>query len=68
MNERELIISELERVRAMLYKNEQLYDLASDETETEALIYECKALRLRYSALIVKARELGIRSEGWDLK
>ena len=68
VDERELIISELERVGAMLYKNEQLFDLAANETETEALIYENKALMLRYSALIAKAKALGIRSEGWDFE
>ena len=59
-DERELILSELHRVGAMLYKNEQLFDFAADDTETEALIYENKALRLRYSALIAKAKALGI--------
>ena len=59
-NERERIIAELERLDAMLYKNEQLFDLATEDTETEALIYENRALRLRYSALIAKAKALGI--------
>ncbi len=59
-DERELILSELQRVGAMLYKNEQLFDLATEDTETEALIYENRALRLRYSALIAKAKALGI--------
>lgn len=56
-NERERIIAELERLDAMLYKNEQLFDLCTDDTETEALIYEHKALMLRYSALLAKAKE-----------
>ncbi len=59
-NERERILSELERVRAMLYKNRQLYDLAEDDADTEALIYEHKALSVRYSALLARAKELGI--------
>lgn len=62
-DERELILSELERVGAMLYKNEQLFDLAVESADIEALIYERKSLRLRYSALIAKAKELGIRKE-----
>ena len=61
--ERELILSELKRVEAMLYKNEQLYDLAAEETDIEALIYEHRALTIRYSALIEKARTAGIRED-----
>ena len=61
--ERERILAEIGRVRAMLYKNGQLFDIAEDDSEIEALIYEYKALTVRYSALIVRAKELGIRSE-----
>ena len=60
-DERELILSELKRVEAMLYKNEQLFDLTTDEAETEALIYEHRALTTRYSALIAKAKSAGIK-------
>lgn len=62
-NERELILSELKRLDAMLYKNEQLFDLALGDDETEALIYEHRALRIRYSALIKRAKELGIKGD-----
>lgn len=62
-DEKELILSELERLGAMLYKNEQLFDIAVESSEIDALIYERKALRLRYSALIVKAKELGIKGD-----
>ena len=60
-DERELILYELERVKAMLYKNEQLFDLTLDSVVTEALIYEHRALMIRYGALIEKAKEYGIR-------
>ena len=60
-DERKLILSEIERVRAMLFKNSILYDLACDDAETEALIYERKALMIRYDSLIAKAKELGLR-------
>ncbi|MBQ3841199.1 MAG: hypothetical protein II820_00765 [Ruminiclostridium sp.] len=56
-SERDRLIAELERLDAMLYKNEQLFDLSEDETETEALIYEHRALMLRYDALLAKAKE-----------
>ncbi len=62
-DERELILSELERVRAMLYKNEQLFDIATESTEIDALIFERKALDIRYSALIGKAKQLGLKGD-----
>ncbi len=62
-SESERILSELERVKTMLYKNGQLFDMAENETDTEALIYEHKALMLRYSALIARAKEMGIKKE-----
>ncbi|MBP5605737.1 MAG: DUF2508 family protein [Ruminiclostridium sp.] len=62
-DEKELILSELRRVRAMLFKNEQLFEFAEDDAETEALIYENRALNIRYSSLIRKAKDAGIREE-----
>ncbi len=62
-DERELILSELKRIKAMLYKNEQLFDLADDGAGIDALIYERKALMTRYGALIEKAREYNIRGD-----
>lgn len=64
MNEEErLILDELKRVEAMLHKNELLFDLAESVTDTEALIYEHKALEIRRSALIEKAKKAGIRRD-----
>lgn len=62
-DERELVISELKRVGAMLCKNEQLFDLSVGDDETEALIYEHRALQIRYSALIKRAKELEIKGD-----
>ena len=62
-DEKELILSELRRVRAMLFKNEQLFEFAEDDAETEALIYENRALNIRYSSLIRKAKNAGVREE-----
>lgn len=58
-----MIISEMRRVDAMLYKNRQLFDLAEDPSDIDALIYEQRALEIRQSALIEKAKKLGIRRE-----
>ncbi|MCR4779738.1 MAG: DUF2508 family protein [Ruminiclostridium sp.] len=62
-SESRLILEELERVKAMLYKNEQLFDLAVADADIESLIYERKALHIRYSALTARAKELGIKRE-----
>lgn len=51
------LLTELARAREKLEKLEQLYNAATDEVEIEALIYEEKAQRLRYSALLRRARE-----------
>lgn len=58
--ERELFAA-LSHVRDRLEKQEQLFNLATDADEIEALIFEGKALSLRYSSLLRRARELGLR-------
>lgn len=58
--ERELF-AELSHIRDRLEKQEQLFNLATDGDEIEALIFEEKALSLRYSSLLRRARELGIK-------
>ncbi len=62
-DERELLLSELERVKAMLDKNEQLFDLTGESAEIDALIYERQALMIRYGALIEKAKEYRIKGD-----
>ena len=51
------LIEELSRTHEKLEKLEQLYNMATDEVEIEALIYEERAERLRYSALLRRAKE-----------
>lgn len=51
------LIEELSRTREKLEKLEQLYNMATDEVEIEALIYEERAEKLRYSALLRRAKE-----------
>lgn len=51
------LIEELSRTREKLEKLEQLYNMATDEVEIEAIIYEERAERLRYSALLQRAKE-----------
>ena len=51
------LIEELSRTREKLEKLEQLYNMATDEVEIEALIYDERAERLMYSALLRRAKE-----------
>lgn len=59
--EEQELFAELSHIRDRLEKQEQLFNLATDGDEIEALIFEEKALSLRYSSLLRRARELGIK-------
>lgn len=52
MTEREETLKELSLLKDKLEKNRQLFDMAEDEAVIEALIYEERALMIRYSRLI----------------
>ena len=52
LTDRKEILSELSLLRDKLEKNRQLFDMAEDEAVIEALIYEERALMIRYSRLI----------------
>ncbi len=58
--EKQEILSELEYLRDRLEKLEQLFNFSDNDEETESLIYEQKAVMLRYSAVIREAKRLGI--------
>lgn len=55
------VLDELSYLRDRLEKLEQLFNMTGDEEETEALIYEEKAVKLRYSKAVREAKRLGIR-------
>ncbi len=57
---REEVLAELSYLKDRLEKLEQLFNLADNSEETESLIYEEKAVMLRYSRAIREAKELGI--------
>lgn len=61
--EEQELFAELSHIRDRLEKQEQLFNLATDDDEIEALIFEEKALSLRYSSLLRRARELGIKGK-----
>jgi hypothetical protein len=48
---------ELVRLNELLQQQDELFDLAEDDDLIEAIIYEQKALKLRYDYLIKKARK-----------
>ncbi|MBP3854878.1 MAG: hypothetical protein IK990_04590 [Ruminiclostridium sp.] len=62
-DERESLLSDLRRVNDKLYKNMQMFDLAVEDSDIEALIYEHRSLTIRQSALIARIKELGIRED-----
>ncbi|MCL1865901.1 MAG: DUF2508 family protein [Oscillospiraceae bacterium] len=55
--EYKIIQDELEQVHELLQKKEELFNLAEEDELIEAIIYEQKALRLRYDYLLRKAKE-----------
>lgn len=55
------IIEELSLLKDRLQKNEQLFNLAQEEAVIEALVFERKAIMLRYSAALEKAKKAGCR-------
>lgn len=54
------LLDELSYLRDRLEKTRQLFDFSDDDDETESLIYEEKAILIRYSKALKEAKELGI--------
>lgn len=57
------ILRDINAVLDQLRKNEYIFNRTSDPLLTEALVYEQKALRLRYSYLISVAKEMQLEVE-----
>ena len=53
------ILEELSLLKDRLKKNEQLFNLAEEESVIEALVFERKAIMLRYNAALEKAKKGG---------
>lgn len=64
--EREEILSELERIADLLKKNETLFNLAEDEKMVEAVIYEQMSLQSRYIYMLNQAKEKGVKIDYID--
>ena len=63
---KEEILTEIACLRDRLEKLNMLFNMAETDDETESLIYEEKAVMLRYSYVIREAKKLGITAEGTD--
>lgn len=63
---KEEILEEIGILRDRLEKLDMLFNMAETPEETESLIYEEKAVMLRYSYVLKEAKKLGIRAERAD--
>lgn len=60
---KEEILTEIAYLRDRLEKLNMLFNMAETDDETESLIYEEKAVMLRYSRVLKEAKRLGIKAE-----
>lgn len=63
---KEEILEEIGILKDRLEKLDILFNMAETPEETESLIYEEKAVMLRYSYILREAKKLGIRAERTD--
>ncbi|MBR4112278.1 MAG: DUF2508 family protein [Ruminiclostridium sp.] len=63
---KEEILTEIAYLRDRLEKLNMLFNMAETDDETESLIYEEKAVMLRYYYVIREAKKLGITAERTD--
>lgn len=61
LSEKDRILSEIERISDQMAKNEQLFNLITDDLLIDSIIYEQISLRRRYAHLIKTAKETGIK-------
>lgn len=60
------ILEELERINDLIRKNEDLFNMATEDDVIEAVIFEQRSLQSRYAYLLKRAREKGIRIDYTD--
>lgn len=61
------ILEELSLLKDRLEKNEQLFNLAEEESVIEALVFERKAIMLRYNAALERAKRQGVTGDNAEL-
>lgn len=65
-NERDEILNEMEHLKELIEKNDQVFNIATDEDLIDAVIYEQISLRHRFAHLIKTAKEKGIKIDYID--
>jgi len=59
-NEKDELLNEMERLKELIEKNEQVFNITTDEDLIDAVIYEQISLRHRFAHLLKTAKEKGI--------
>ncbi|MBD5103932.1 MAG: DUF2508 family protein [Ruminococcaceae bacterium] len=66
LTEKDELVEEMERLSELILRNEEVFNMTTDEQLIEAVIYEQKALRHRFAYLLKTAKEKGIKVDYID--
>lgn len=66
VTEKDELVEEIERLSELILKNEQIFNMTTDEQLIEAVIYEQKSLSHRFAYLLKTAKEKGIKVDYID--
>lgn len=64
--EKDELLEEMERLKELIEKNEQVFNITTDEELIDAVIYEQISLKHRFAHLLKTAKEKGIRIDYID--
>ena len=65
-NEKDELLNEMEYLKELIEKNEQVFNITTDEDLIDAVIYEQISLRHRFAHLLKTAKEKGIKIDYID--
>lgn len=60
-NEKDELLDEMERLKELIEKNEQVFNFITDDQLIDAVIYEQISLKHRFAYLLKTAKEKGIK-------
>lgn len=66
LTEKDELVEEMERLSELILRNEEVFNMTTDEQLIEAVIYEQKSLRQRFAYLLKTAKEKGIKVDYID--
>lgn len=66
LTEKDELVEEMERLSELILRNEEIFNMTTDEQLIEAVIYEQKSLRHRFAYLLKTAKEKGIKVDYID--